>query len=182
MRRRIFFLQTVIFCGVSAMLASGQISPKIGSLPNACPVPSALELKRVGKLSEKDELRYRTPIRYVIVYNEIGPTGGREIEVFMKAANINERDLRAVFCWISQSFPSPVALTINVHTDLNTIETPEERELLKDGEDSRFSKFYGRYREASYSRFDNRREAFLYTKNLAEIKQTLVVIREGQTD
>ena len=95
MKRRIFFLQTVIFCGVSAMLASGQIY---------------------------------------------------------------------------------------VHTDLNTIETPEERELLKDGEDSRFSKFYGRYREASYSRFDNRREAFLYTKNLAEIKQTLVVIREGQTD
>lgn len=182
MKPQMFFVQTVIFCGVSAMLASGQISPKIGVPTNVCSVPTASDLKKAGKLSEKDELRYRTPIRYVIVYNEIGSTGIREIEVFMKAANINERDLRTVFCWISQSYPSPVALEVKVHTNLNTIETPEERELLKDGVDSRFSKYYGRYFEASYSRFDDGREAFLYTKNLAEVKQTLVVIREGQTD
>ncbi|HMM79771.1 MAG TPA: hypothetical protein PKC65_07105 [Pyrinomonadaceae bacterium] len=179
MKQQIFILTTVVFAAICVVSASGQTSARAETTKGVCPVRSASELKTLGNLSEKDELRYHTPIRYIIVYNEIGPTGIREIEIFMNESNINERDLRTVFCWIGQRFPSPVALEVKVHTNLNAVETPEERELLKDGEDSRFSKYYGRYKEASYSRFDDGRETFLYTTDLSEIRQRLIVIREA---
>ena len=144
---------------------------------SGCSIPTPETLKKWGRLSEDQEVRYRSPIRYIVIYNDIGPTEDRRIEMFMNVENINEKDLRTVFCWIAERYPSPIALSINVHTNLDTIETPDERELLRDGDDSRFSKYYGLHREADYHRYDDGLEAFGYTTRLSPYRVRQVVIK-----
>jgi len=147
---------------------------------SGCSIPTPETLKRRGQLTDDQEIRYRSPIRYVIVYNDIGPTEDRRIDLLMNVGNVNERDLRTVFCWIGERYPSPVTLTINVHTNLSTIETPDERELLRDGEDARFSKYYWMYKEADYHRYENGREAFGYTVRLSPYREREVVIKDSK--
>lgn len=144
-----------------------------------CVIPTPETLKNRGQLTDDQEIRYRSPIRYVIVYNDIGPTGDRRIDLLMNVGNINEKDLRTVFCWIGERFGSPIALTINVHTNLATIETPDERELLHDSDDSRFSKYYSIYRRADYHRYESGREAFAYTIRLSPYREREVLIRKS---
>lgn len=145
-----------------------------------CLIPTPETLKRRGQLTEDQEAEYRSPIRYVIVYNDIGPTEDRRIDVLMNVANINEKDLRTVFCWIAERYPSPIALTINVHTNLATIETPDERELIDVSDDPRFSRFYDLYKKADYHRYDSGREAFVYTANLSPFREREVLIRDSK--
>lgn len=144
-----------------------------------CKVPTPQTLKRLGKLTEEQEAKYRSPIRYVIVYNEIGPTEDRRIDLFMNVKNINEKDLKLVFCWVAEQNPSPVALTINVHTNLATIETPDERELISESNGGRLSKYSYAYKEADYHRFEDGREAFGYVANLSPYTRRQVLIKEG---
>lgn len=179
-RRAILFMITATVFGTGTKLYCQDKKISAVNERSACSVPSPETLKRRGKLSEEQEIRYRSPVRYVIVYNDIGPTDDRRIDVLMNADNINENDLRTVFCWIAEGYPSPVALTINVHTNLATIETPDERALLSDGDGTRFSKYVDLFKGAHYNRYDNGREAFGYTVNLSPYRDREVVIRTAK--
>lgn len=82
---------------------------------------------------EKDS-KFRSPVRYVVVYKEINEdTNNRMIDVLIAEQQYNQKNLKAVFDLIKKRFPSPDYLSINVHTSLATIETPEEREKQGDG-------------------------------------------------
>ncbi len=120
---------------------------------------------------------FRWPIRYVVVYNEISDLGVREIEILISAKHINQNDLLSVFCGIAEKYVSPADLFINAHTSLDTIETPEEREMEKDGNDSRFSPFYGKSKAANFGRLSNGRESFSYTTSLSPFRELEVVLQ-----
>jgi hypothetical protein len=59
-----------------------------------------------------------------------------------------------------------------------SIETPEESEMARSSDDSRFAHTYSKYKKASYNRFDNGREAFSYTTNLSPFKDKLIVLKD----
>lgn len=181
MKQSVLLLILVGICSIAAQQVYGQ-SDKNSKVDtrSGCSVPTPETLKRRGQLTEDQEIRYRSPVRYVIVYNEIGPTEDRRIDLLMNVENINEQDLRNVFCWLGERYPSPIPLTINVHTNLNTIETPDERELLRDGDDSRFSKYFWLYKEADYHRYNSGREAFGYTTSLSPYRERVVVVRNSK--
>lgn len=128
------------------------------------------------KLATGNEVQYRSPIRYVIVYNDIFEEDQRRMVVLMDAKDINKRSLTQVFRLIAKRFPAPKTLMIQVETNLALVETPEEREMLKDSEDSRFKDFFFKYKNASYERYEAGREAFLYTKSLSPYKDQVVVL------
>ncbi len=156
------------------------IKNRKADVQSGCSVPTPGMLKIRGQLTDDQEIRYLSPVRYVVIYNEMGPTEDRRIDVLMNVGNINEKDLKTVFCWIGERYPSPVALTINVHTNLATIETPDERELLRDGDDSRFSKFFGMHKNAQYHRYESGREAFGYTISLSPYREREVTVRNAR--
>ena len=149
-------------------------------------LPSALsdEEKRDQKEWErvKKEARYYAPIRYVIVYNWIFDKlelPERRMDILMDAKQFNEKNLIKIFELIKKRFPNPLDLMINVHTSLATIETPEENEMTKDSQDSRFGHTYTKYKRAGYNRFENGREAFTYTtKILPYYDEKLVVLKD----
>jgi hypothetical protein len=125
----------------------------------------------------KAESNYIAPIRYVIVYNNLVETslGGRYLEIIMDEKQFNEENLIKVFELLKKRFPSPDYLTIDVHTNLATIETPEERELTHDS-GGRLTDNFALYKSASYTRFIGGREAFVYTTSLSPYKEKLVVL------
>ena len=127
------------------------------------------------KESNLDDVTYHAPIRYVIVYNEIFDDQ-RRVEILLDERNFSKSNLEKVFKLIKSRFPMPIDLEIEVHVNHNTIETPEEREMVKDGEDKRFAKYYFMYKSASYSRFDNGREAYIYTTSLSPYREKTVVL------
>lgn len=138
---------------------------------------SATEQEEARRL--KEEASYYAPIRYVIVYNDIFKLSSEErrMEILIDEKQLNEENLTEIFELIKKRFPLPLGLEINVHTSVATIETPEEREMVRRGDDPRFAHTYGEYKSASYSRFDNGREAFMYTTSLSPYKEKLIVIK-----
>lgn len=79
----------------------------------------------------------RSPFRYVIIENKIDPKMGagdedrRVVEVVMDAKSFSRNNLITLFNLISERFPKPRLTYINVFTDLNDVETPEERDQPK---------------------------------------------------
>ena len=115
------------------------------------------------------ESQYLSPVRYVIVYDDIIKLAfdERRIEILMEANQYNEENLKTIFELVKKRFPSPLALSIKVHTSLKTIETPEEREKA-DSSEGRFPYSPWEYKTAGYNRFCGGGEAFSYIeqKNL----------------
>lgn len=134
------------------------------------------EIERLEK-----EAGYYAPIRYVIVYNWIFEeleSPERRMDVLMKAEQFNEKNLIKIFELIKKKFPMPLRLQINVHTNLATIETPEENEMLRDSSDSRFRHTFFKYKTAFYMRFENGGEGFNYTTKLKpDYKEKDVVLK-----
>lgn len=125
----------------------------------------------------KKESSYYAPLRYVIVYNEIlKTTGERELEILMDEKQFNEKNLLFVFELLKKRFPSPAGLSVYVHTNLATIETPDERELPDDENDSRFDKVRYKYKTASYTRSADGRESYSYTMSLSPYKDKIAVV------
>lgn len=117
----------------------------------------------------KDSTSYYAPIRYVIVSNWLfdeKEIPERRIEILMKPEQFNEENLICIFRKISKRFPSPTDLEITVHTDLATIETPEEREMPQSSNDPRFSPTYEKYKKATYIKYSWGKEFFFYTTEL----------------
>ncbi len=121
------------------------------------------EAGQVGSIEE--EAAYYAPIRYVIIYNKIVPMyerdGDRRIKILIDEKSFTLIKLIGVVEHISKKFPSPSDLSIEIHTSLASIETPEENEMVKDGEDSRFSKTYNLYKSAYYNRSEKGKESLL---------------------
>lgn len=86
---------------------------------------------------EKRILVFRSPFRYVIVHNEIDPSLGgtdserRFIEVLIDNKSFSKKNLIMLIQLISERFPSPGLLYVNVFSNLEDVETPEEREKPK---------------------------------------------------
>ena len=83
---------------------------------------------------------YKAPFRYVIISNHVyTPTGdhrdtSRFIEVLLDEKAFSEGTLRQLFKLISQRFPKPRWLDVDVYTNLEQTETPEESDLSKTSE------------------------------------------------
>lgn len=127
------------------------------------------------------EASYYAPIRYAIVYNSLFlDDTERRIDILMDEKQFNEENLKTVFELVKKRFPEPSRLGITVHTNLATIETPEENEMVKDSHDSRFSKIKFSYKRAFFMRFENGREALIYTTNIyPNYQEKTVVLSEG---
>jgi hypothetical protein len=123
----------------------------------------------------KDETTYISPIRYVIVYNEIHRSKKRRIELIMDENDFREENLIKIFDLIKIRFPSPFALQVSVHTSLATIETPEERDKA-DSSRGRLTDKCFIYKTAFYNRFLGGREAFNYTTGLSPYERKVVVL------
>jgi hypothetical protein len=158
--KRTIFLTIICALSIITCLAQTDISQK--------------EQEQIEK-----EVKYYAPLRYVIVYNEIfDVTGERRMEILMGERQFNEKNLTAIFELIKKRFPAPVFLGVEVHTNLATIETPEERELWDDSEDTRFKNVMFEYKRASFSRSSDGSEAFIYVTNLKPYKQKVVVLKK----
>ncbi len=75
-----------------------------------------------------------SPIKYVIVANKIDPTLGRGdedrrfVEILINPRSFSKVHLKKVFGLISKRFPEPRLLFVNVFSNLDDVQTPEERE------------------------------------------------------
>ncbi|OLE51429.1 MAG: hypothetical protein AUG51_23330 [Acidobacteria bacterium 13_1_20CM_3_53_8] len=75
-----------------------------------------------------------SPFRYVIVYNEVKVNNEessytrRDVEVLLDENAFSENTLKELFKLLSQRFPEPDGLTVDVYTSLEQIDTPEEHE------------------------------------------------------
>jgi hypothetical protein len=80
------------------------------------------------------ERAYTSPFRYVIVHNEVivdedEPSyTNRRVEVLLDEKAFSEKTLKQLLEFLVKRFPTPDSLTITVYTNLEQIDTPEERE------------------------------------------------------
>lgn len=115
------------------------------------------------------EASYYAPIRYVIVYNWIFDEldlPERRMDILIDSKQFNQKNLTAVFELVKKRFPTPLRLMIDVHTNLATIETPEEFEIGRDSEDTRFGNKKFEHRNAFYMRYEDGSDEFIYTTKL----------------
>jgi hypothetical protein len=116
------------------------------------------------------ENEIESPFRYVIIDDDV-QFGVREeeqkevpvrrfVKVLMDERAFNEANLAYLFKYLSNYYANPLYLGIEVHTNLMTLETLEES-LAMSTHSSRddFRQFY---KTASYSRFNDGSEGFLY--------------------
>lgn len=79
----------------------------------------------------------KSPFRYVIVDNRIDPAidksdeARRFVEILVDNKSFSKEGLTKIFRLVSARFPNPHVLYVNAFTDLNDVETPEEREQPK---------------------------------------------------
>ena len=84
----------------------------------------------------KDEV-FRSPFRYVIVSDKFDPKIGegdddrRFIEILMDKKSFSKKNLITLFQLVAKRYPKPALLYIDVFTNLDDIETPEESEQPK---------------------------------------------------
>jgi hypothetical protein len=135
------------------------------------------ELERYREL--KEESSYIAPLRYIIVYNDIYKLSSseRRIELLMDEKQFNEENLIKIFNLVKERFPLPIGLSIEVHTNLTTIETPEEREMA-DSSKGRLTNNIFLHKTAYYSRFDDGAEGFSYTTNLLPYSRKRVFLED----
>ena len=80
----------------------------------------------------------RSPFRYVIVFNEVIDDSGnppkdayRYVEVLLDEKAFSEETLKELFKLLSKRFPKPNAMHVEVSTNLEQVDTPEERQAGK---------------------------------------------------
>lgn len=139
-------------------------------------IPQIKEKGQVGSVIE--EMEYYAPIRYVIVYNEIyEKLNDRRMDVLLDEKSFNKENLTAVFTQIAKRFPAPLKLTITIHTSLATIETPEEKQMSRDGQDSRFREKKYDYKDAYFIRDEDKSAVFFYDTSLhPETDEKIVLV------
>jgi hypothetical protein len=129
---------------------------------------SCRKTTEIGEYFPKDEIK--SPFRYVIVDDQV-QFGVKEeaqedvpvrrfVKVLMDERAFNEANLTYLFKYLSKFFDNPVYLGIEAHTNLMTLETLEESAALSTH--SNRDDFRQFYKTASYHRFNDGSEAFLY--------------------
>lgn len=121
-----------------------------------------------GDYFPKNEIE--SPFRYVIVDDDVqfnDSDEGKEqvpirrfVKVLMDERAFNEANLTYLFKYLSNYYANPTYLGIEVHTNLMTLETLEESVAMSTH--SSRDDFQQFYKTASYSRFENGNEGFLY--------------------
>jgi hypothetical protein len=136
-----------------------------------------VEKTDVQKLFE--ETQYVSLLRYVIVYNDVVKLNAEErrIELILDEKQFSEENLIKVFNLVKQRFPLPVRLEIEVHTNLATIETPEERDK-PDSSTGRLTHKTVFHKTAGYSRFNDGSEGMSYTVSLSPFSEKVVFLED----
>jgi hypothetical protein len=126
---------------------------------------------------EKED-RFRSSVRYVIVYNDIVEvTENRMVDVLISEKQYSKENLIKIFDLIKKRFPLPIYLSINVHTSLATIETPEEREMENYGD--RFLDEIYTHKTADYDRLADGSEGFHYVVSLVPYREKIVLLSKA---
>ncbi len=172
MRRKYLWL---VFVGLFPFLVSS-VEAQVNNKAKTADV-EACSIEPPPQMSPDEQVKYRSPIRYVVVYDTL-INNERRIEILLDEKCFNEQVLRTIFTALGRRYQSPRYLHIKVHTSLETIETPEERSMGSDSEDSRFAGLFLKHRDASFVRFNDGRESFVYTECLEPYKTKIVVIKE----
>ena len=181
-------LVNIFFCFVLISFISSNILPQNKQANNQkkksekqAALPISV-IKEKGQFnSDLEESLYYSPIRYVIVYNSVLPIiDERRIEILFDKKSFNQENITAVFKQIAKRFPNPVRLRVILHTDLATIETPEEREMIDYAHHNRFEE-KSRYQEKSlhsdaYYYRDEDEEYFQYYTS--DYKRKIIELRK----
>ncbi len=125
----------------------------------------------------------RSPFRYVIVSNEVIDDSGtppkdayRYVEVLLDEKAFSENNLKELFKLVSRRFPKPRVLDVQVYTNLQDIETPEERESGKMSE-APHDPSLDRYHQAFFTRDNDGNEWFTYNPNPPSSDRKKVVLK-----
>jgi hypothetical protein len=157
-------ITNILFCGLLVLVFGEPSFPQDTKSPVQKPEekkqdsPKTIpQIKEAGQFNSViEEMEYYAPIRYVIVYNEIfEKLNERRMDVLLDKKSFNKENLSAIFLQIAKKFPTPLKLTVTVHTSLATIETPEEKQMERDGQDSRFRSKKSQYDDAYFMRVED---------------------------
>ena len=174
----LFCSMLILFIGNKAYAQTTKTTEQKSSSEKQGSPQTLPQIKETGQFdSSKDEIKYYAPIRYVIVYNEIiAKLDERRVEILVDEKSFSKENLTTIFTHLAKKFPDPLALDITVHTSLTTIQTPEERRMKWDNEDSRFRDIKSLYKSAEFFRHDDGIEVFLYKTSVNPEQYEKVVI------
>ncbi|HZE71873.1 MAG TPA: hypothetical protein VE135_20380 [Pyrinomonadaceae bacterium] len=138
-----------------------------------------------GVNKSMSQISNRSPFRYAIVSNEVIDDSGtppkdayRYVEVLLDEKAFSENNLKELFKLVSKRFPKPKVLHVQVYTNLNDVETPEEREGPKMSEVPD-DPSQDRYHQASYLRDDDGNEWFTYNPNAPRTGTKKVILKRS---
>ena len=125
----------------------------------------------------------RSPFRYVIVGNEVIDDSGtppkdayRYVEVLLDEKAFSENNLKELFRLVSKRFAKPKVLHVQVYTNLEDTETPEEREGAKMSE-APYDPPLDKYHQAFFLRDADGGEWFTYNANPPRTDTKKVVLK-----
>ncbi|MCW5971460.1 MAG: hypothetical protein KIT57_23375 [Blastocatellales bacterium] len=127
----------------------------------------------------------RSPFRYVIVSNSISGEesdpndDARHVDVLLDDRAFSETNLKMLFKLLSGRFPLPKVLDVRVYTNLEDVETPEEREAFKASEGPDDPSEY-KYRRAFYLRDYYGNEWFTYNPTPPS-RPTITIVLKGRS-
>jgi hypothetical protein len=127
---------------------------------------------------------YRSPFRYVIVSNEIINVTGdaedafRHITVLLDERSFSEQTLKELFMLVSKRFLQPSRLEIRVYTNLEQIDTPEEKDLGGESE-LPYDPTTDKYHRALFIRSRDGGELFRYSVS-TPVRSLRTVIIKGK--
>lgn len=127
----------------------------------------------------------RSPFRYVIVSDNVSGEesdpndDARHVDVLLDDRAFSETNLRLLFKLVSERFPAPQMLDVRVYTNLEDVETPEEREAFKASEGPDDPSDY-KYRRAFYFRDYHGNEWFTYNPNPPS-RDTITIVIKGKS-
>lgn len=107
--------------------------------------------------------------RYAIVFNQVDPPADKSdearrfIEIIVAKDAFSKEGLTKIFTLVSNRYPKPPVLYIEAFTDLNDIETPEERELGKTS--NTHEPGPGMKDSASFTRYEKRKSFIINREN-----------------
>lgn len=110
---------------------------------------AAAGVKSQNAANNAESVSFRSPFRYVIAYNKIDrkisskDEDRRFIEVVMDKKSFSKTNLITLFNLISERFPKPKLMYIDVYTDLEDVSTPEEGDQPKMSERDEIHIQYG---------------------------------------
>lgn len=109
---------------------------------------------------------FRSPFRYAIVSNIIDPKLSKQdedrrfIEILLEKKSFSKSNLIMLFKMVSERFPKPKTLDIDVYTDLSDVQTPEERDEGFTSESQDEVPLSGDF--ASFTRYDGKMEFVIH--------------------